>query len=126
MSIYDRINIIAGGKEKLTARPVEFEYQDGEAVYVTKFETTCSKCGHMIVFEDHDIVDRDGEQYVGCENCNSGFIEPDSIIHPIKSEGQIEIKVVGQKLKKQQTVVTDRGCPFIDPVDQGTFNPSIS
>ena len=123
MSVYDRIELIVAGKQKLSARPINFRYDDdGNPVEVTLYETTCPGCGNMIQFVPSQMVEKDGLWYVGCFVCNKGFVEPEKSAPELVVEPEVIVRPSGQKLEKERPLVpVDRGCPFIDPIEVGIF-----
>jgi hypothetical protein len=102
---HDRIELLVAGV-KLTARPIEFEFDAGKnPIRATRYETTCPKCGDLIQF--FGVM-----KSVGCTSC-----------------GATEAKAVESRVLIRQGAVTrrksdnqaQRGCPFIDPVEAGAF-----
>jgi protein-arginine kinase activator protein McsA len=102
---YDRIELLVAGV-KLTARPIEFEFDVGKnPIKATRYETTCPKCGNLIQF--FGVL-----KSVGCTSC-----------------GATEVKAIEPRVLIRQGVVTrrksdnqaQRGCPFIDPIEAGAF-----
>ena len=126
-NIYDRIDILIHDQE-LTARPIEFEMdKDENPIRATKYETTCPNCSNYIQFDipplqnpDGSIVKESGQpppRIVSCPNCSSKpvHIEKSSLV--IKKQGQMIEQAPQVEVKK------DRGCPFLDPIELGAFDP---
>lgn len=123
MSPYDRIELVVAGTQTLSARPIDFEFdEDNEPISVTRYETTCPECGQMIVFESVDVVVRDGVSYIGCNSCGKGHIPQDQPAPVPVKQPEVVIAPSGQRLELERPpVIIDRGCPFIDPVEAGIF-----
>jgi hypothetical protein len=123
MSLYDRIELIVAGTQSLSARPIDFEYDnDGNPINVIKYETTCPECGQMIVFEPSEIVIRNKVLYVGCSLCGKGHISNDEVVPVLARRPEIVVVPSGQRLELDRlSEVVDRGCPFIDPIEAGIF-----
>lgn len=112
---FERIEVVVSGKEKLTARPIEFEEVDGVPVRAIRYETTCPICGGMVHFAPEDVI----EGYIDCECLGQ---RPEPRRSPVIQQPAIEIRVVGQRTMLQQE--PEPACPFVDPVELGDFDPT--
>jgi hypothetical protein len=117
---YERLDVVVVGN-RLTARPIDFLYEDGKPVAATKYETTCPNCGSMLQFSVEEVIGVGSDNYVGCHTCGEGFVENNTQEKPIVEDKIVIIQNMEFKKKDQPPV--DRGCPFIDPVEAG-FEPS--
>lgn len=118
MNVYDRIDVRIAD-QSLTARPIDFVLDENEnPIEATTFETTCPACAAAIQFSNVDAIRIDGVTYVVCSQCGAGqkelpIIVPDSIV----------VASVGQVVETPREVrKLDRGCPFLDPIEFGTFS----
>lgn len=115
-TVYDRIEIIVSGLERLTARPIEFEYDPtGNPIKVMRYESTCPACGNMIIFSPGDIIKRGGKDHVICNNCHVDAYDEFDVKGP-----DIRIKQTGQEVVKNDKPVPV--CPFVDPIEIGIFD----
>ena len=130
MNPFDRIEILIEG-EKLDARPVKFEYNtSGEVLKALEYETTCPKCGGLVIF-GHNSEDEKIEE-VYCEACSGVVNEPiiNAILQPpqepinIRTEGQQLYNQIDETKKSFPVSVTERkdNCAFQDVVELGLFN----
>lgn len=109
-NVYSRINVEVAG-QSLTARPISFVYSGDEIVGVDMYETTCPGCGCMIHFKK--------DSHVGCSECGAGGA-PKNI-----RKDELFVAVSGQIVEKNEIpikkAIVNRGCPFVDPIELGTF-----
>jgi len=119
-NVYDRIDVVVSNKEKLTARPVGFEFDDdGNPLYAITYETVCPVCGQVIGFQiQHATIIRN-TIHVPCSNCGSGY---DIVDEAELDNNKITVKASGQKIKDGKDEKVEL-CPFIDPMEHG-FDPN--
>ena len=116
LSPYDRIEIIVAGLEKLSARPTKFEYDpQSNPTLATEYETTCPACGSVVNFLVGDIIKRGNNNHVNCPHCQMNYFDE------YEKKPVISIRMSGQEMKAADAkpVVV---CPFVDPIENGTFN----
>jgi len=113
VNVYDRIELVVVNMD-LTARPIEFQFENDVPVAVTKYETVCPACSSMIHFTMDDTVTKDGKIYLGCPHCRKMPAAP--------VPGQttkIEPNMIFEK--KEKRGIIEKGCPFVDPLELGIF-----
>ena len=113
VDVYRRIDIVVGG-ESLTARPIEFEYDNEEnPIKVLKYETTCPNCGQAIQFalSETIIINDISNVSCTCDANNKKIIK-----------NTVEIKASGQESRFVKMAV--QLVPFIDPIESGAFDPN--
>jgi hypothetical protein len=121
MNPFDRLNVLVEG-DQLTARPIKFEYdKHGNATKALEFETTCPKCGGMVLFK-HDRKEGDEAIPVFCEAC-SGVVNELAEGASFQAPGEpINVIAEGQE-NKVEVPVKEEECVFKDVVESGEFDP---
>jgi PHP family Zn ribbon phosphoesterase len=112
MNPYDRISIQIGEYE-LTARPIDFIFENEEPKLATQYETTCPSCSNMIQFYPETKTS------VQCPTCGYG-----KVISEVVRVDKLEVIESGQVIGRKKPIVMAE-CPFIDPVELGLFNFDI-
>ena len=121
-NLWDRIEVIVSGREKLTARPIEFKYdKDGNPTVVLRYETTCPICGELVQFNTTEMITKEGYQYINCHCVKE--IKTKTSVNVLMQRPGIEVLNDKKIVKKEVKVEEGHGCPFIDPIEAGLFDP---
>jgi predicted RNA-binding Zn-ribbon protein involved in translation (DUF1610 family) len=116
MNPYDRISIQIGEYE-LTARPIDFIFEDGEPKFANQYETTCPSCSNMIHFDKDETTSKVNVQ---CSTCGYG-----KTVSDVVKADKLEVVAAGQIIgQKKQLVQVE--CPFVDPIELGLFDFDVT
>ena len=142
VNMYDLI-YVKFNDVRLQARPIEFSYdKDKNPLNPSKYITTCPNCGCLCEIFIDGILETDIQ--VGCQGCSYGLDKCSTIetVDIIQKEAKNEIVVNKSGFKKnsndfggvnfaieteKRSIIIDdnnslsSGCPFIDPIEMGTF-----
>lgn len=114
INVYDRIELVVVNMD-LTARPIEFQFENEVPIAATKYETVCPACSSMIHFTLSDTIIKDDKIYLGCPHCHKTPVAPKSGCQTTKIEPNMIFE------KKERRGIIEKGCPFVDPLELGTF-----
>jgi len=117
MNPFDRIMINIGG-QRLSARPIEFDFENGLPICATKFETTCPTCGQCVQF--YGVVES-----VQCQDCLDKTIASDKleinknvIVVNLDRKKEMMERMKGREMEK----IGKSPIPFVDPIALGLFS----